>query len=437
MKLQIAIFYTIWILFAIIIAIGFANYYYFNTLSLNYHIVTLLVKTYPFTTIFVIILLIIIIIYQFKIYREKIRSRRNCQITYVDLEKIAHLWLEYEEIEDNIEHKMMEKMEVSFDESKKDIQEVINTLIGNRSISDMSFYKKYVFNYLDSFSKQELEIIAVLYELLETKAKDLPSVATLFKSDTDKNIYKDIVSEKLTSYEILYKVNLFDHTMNVVDCIYDILIKEKDSFVFSWSKMLISALSHDIGKIEKIDSLKGLSGLDKGKYENNTHENISRLILSNAFPNYEYIDDVCEIIEKHHLTNLDEKNKNYKAIRNLRNADHSARKQEIKEYLNNKKYENKKVLNIETDESKTLEINTQNTTLFDISVLDIDDKNEEDKEKKDEFVEQNSNDIIKPDQEIIFNPINIGNFIEQLLININKVLRRMHLATQMHKHLAS
>ena len=421
MKLKIAIFYTIWIFFSIIIAIGFANYYYFNTLSLNYHIVTLLVKTYPFTTIFVIILLIIIIIYQFKIYREKIRSRRNCQITYVDLEKIAHLWLEYEEIEDNIEHKMMEKMEVSFDESKKDIQEVINTLIGNRSISDMSFYKKYVFNYLDSFSKQELEIIAVLYELLETKAKDLPSVATLFKSDTDKNIYKDIVSEKLTSYEILYKVNLFDHTMNVVDCIYDILIKEKDSFVFSWSKMLISALSHDIGKIEKIDSLKGLSGLDKGKYENNTHENISRLILSNAFPNYEYIDDVCEIIEKHHLTNLDEKNKNYKAIRNLRNADHSARKQEIKEYLNNKKYENKKVLNIETDESKTLEINTQNTTLFDISVLDIDDKNEEDKEKKDEFVEQNSNDIIKPDQEIIFNPINIGNFIEQLLININKV----------------
>ena len=63
-----------------------------------------------------------------------------------------------------------------------------------------------------------MEIIAVLYELLETKAKDLPSVATLFKSDTDKNIYKDIVSEKLTSYEILYKVNLFDHTMNVVDC---------------------------------------------------------------------------------------------------------------------------------------------------------------------------------------------------------------------------
>ena len=209
-RFQMMVFYTIWILFLIVISIGYANYHYFGTLCLNLNIVTLLVKAYPFTTIFIIIFLLIVVFYQFKIYRDKIKNRRNCQITYVDLEKIAHLWLEFEEIEDNIEHKMMEKMEVSFDESKKDIQEVINTLIGNRTITDMNFYKKYVFNYLDSFSKQELEIVAVLYELLETKAKELPSVATLYKSDTDKNIYKDIVSEKLTSYEILYKVNLFD-----------------------------------------------------------------------------------------------------------------------------------------------------------------------------------------------------------------------------------
>mgnify|MGYP000541166911 FL=1 len=124
---------------------------------------------------------------------------------------------------------MMEKMEISFDESKKDIQEVINTLIGRREIQDMSFYKKYVFDYLDSFSKQELEIVATLYELLETRAKELPSVATLYRSDTDTNIYKDIVSENLTSYQILYEVNLFDHTMNVVRCMYEILILEKDS----------------------------------------------------------------------------------------------------------------------------------------------------------------------------------------------------------------
>ncbi len=439
-RFQMMVFYTIWILFLIVISIGYANYHYFGTLSLNLHIVTLLVKAYPFTTIFIIIFLLIVVFYQFKIYRDKIKNRRNCQITYVDLEKIAHLWLEFEEIEDNIEHKMMEKMEVSFDESKKDIQEVINTLIGNRTITDMNFYKKYVFNYLDSFSKQELEIVAVLYELLETKAKELPSVATLYKSDTDKNIYKDIVSEKLTSYEILYKVNLFDHTMNVVDSMYNLLIKEKDSFVFGWSRMLISALSHDIGKIEKIESLKGLSGLDKGKYENNTHENISRLILSNAFPGYEYIDDVCEIIEKHHLQSIDEKNKNYKAIKYLKNADQMARKLEIKEYLNNKK-DNTKKDDIENKENLLDEIipdddlkyfenasTPNNKNEVEVILINHNDniKNlvEPEKIAESDTINKaidNKKDMIHPEQEVDLNPSDIGNLIEMLINSINEV----------------
>lgn len=60
------------------------------------------------------------------------------------------------------------------------------------------------------------------------------------------------------------------------------------------------------------------------------------MIISNAFPNYEYIDDVCEIVEKHHINSVDEKNKNYKAIRSLKDADQMARKQEIKDYLTEK-----------------------------------------------------------------------------------------------------
>ena len=397
-RLQMFIFYATWILFLIILAVGYANYNYYGSYSLNLHIIAVLVKSYPFTTVLIILLLFTIIIYQYKAYREKIKNRKNCQITYVDLEKIAHLWLEYENIEDNIEHKIMEKMEISFDESKKDIQEVINTLIGNRSIKDMSFYKKYVFNYLDSFSKQELEIVAILYEILETKAKTLPSVATLYKKDTDQEIYSDTVSEKLTSYQILYKVNLFDHTLNVVQNMYDLLIKEKDVFVFNWSKMLICALSHDIGKIEKIESIRGLSSIDKAKYEGNTHENLSRLIISNAFPSYEYIDDVCEIIEKHHITSIDEKNKNAKLIKKLKFADQEARKQEIKDFLKNKK-ENK--IN-ETEEPKTEEPKIE--------------------EPKADIIEQKatirSGQIIA-NQENFINPESLGNLIESISRKIN------------------
>lgn len=426
-QLQMIIFYTTWLLFVFVVGVIYANYHYYGDLSLNLHIVTLLVRNYPFATIFIIFILTAIIVYQYRLYREKLKNRRNCQITFVDLEKIAHLWLEYEEIEDNIEHKMMEKMEISFDESKKDIQEVINTLIGRREIQDMSFYKKYVFDYLDSFSKQELEIVATLYELLETRAKELPSVATLYRSDTDTNIYKDIVSENLTSYQILYEVNLFDHTMNVVRCMYEILILEKDSFVFNWSKMLISSLAHDIGKIEKIESLQGLSGLDRKKYESNNHENISRLIISNAFPNYEYIDDVCEIVEKHHINSVDEKNKNYKAIRSLKDADQMARKQEIKDYLTEKKYKTS-INTSNNEEKKELQENNTNSSVIEdttIAPVKLEITNNEiiEIEETKEILTPKSeteNININPNQEKNFNASDIGSLVELLIKSINE-----------------
>jgi len=407
------IFYATWIFFTFIIVVLYANYYFFNSLSLNLYIVTLLVKTYPITTVFIILVLFLIIVYQYRLYRQSLKNRKNCQISCVDLEKIAHLWLEYEEIEDNIEHKMMKKIKSSFDETKKDTQEIISTLIGNRVIQDISFYKKYVFNYLDFFSKYELEIVAVLYELLETKAKNLPSVAILYKNDSDKSAYKDIVSEKLTSYEILYKVDLFTHTMNVVNCMYNILIKQNDTFVFAWSRMLISALAHDIGKIEKIESLQGLK-LDKGKYENNTHENLSRLILSNAFPNYEYIDFVCEIVEKHHIQNLDEKNKNYKYIQNLKNADKEARKGEIKEYLSNKQ-ETKLPNNKENNSSQLIENVKEQEDKEDNIFEQISTDGEENIEIK------SNNDLIISNQESTFSAIDIRNLIELIIKNINEV----------------
>lgn len=426
-QLQMIIFYTTWLLFVFVVGVIYANYHYYGDLSLNLYIVTLLVRNYPFATIFIIFILTAVIVYQYRLYREKLKNRRNCQITFVDLEKIAHLWLEYEEIEDNIEHKMMEKMEISFDESKKDIQEVINTLIGRREIQDMSFYKKYVFDYLDSFSKQELEIVATLYELLETRAKELPSVATLYRSDTDTNIYKDIVSENLTSYQILYEVNLFDHTMNVVRCMYEILILEKDSFVFNWSKMLISSLAHDIGKIEKIESLQGLSGLDRKKYESNNHENISRLIISNAFPNYEYIDDVCEIVEKHHINSVDEKNKNYKAIRSLKDADQMARKQEIKDYLTEKKYKTS-INTSNNEEKKELQENNTNSSVIEdttIAPVKLEITNNEiiEIEETKEILTPKSeteNININPNQEKNFNASDIGSLVELLIKSINE-----------------
>lgn len=50
MQLQMIVFYATWLFFTLIISIGIANYYYYGDLSLNLNIVTLIVKSYPFIT---------------------------------------------------------------------------------------------------------------------------------------------------------------------------------------------------------------------------------------------------------------------------------------------------------------------------------------------------------------------------------------------------
>jgi hypothetical protein len=92
-----------------------------------------------------------------------------------------------------------------------------------------------------------------------------------------------------------------------------------------------------IEQIREVIKNASESSFEKGKYEHNTHENLSRLIISNAFPGYKYVEEVCEIIEKHHIQVVDEKNKNYKEIKKLKFADQEARRLEIKNYLTTKK----------------------------------------------------------------------------------------------------
>lgn len=164
------------------------------------------------------------------------------------------------------------------------------------------------------------------------------------------------------------------------------------------------------------------------------------MILSNAFPGYEYIDDVCEIIEKHHLQSIDEKNKNYKAIKYLKNADQMARKLEIKEYLNNKK-DNTKKDDIENKENLLDEIipdddlkyfeNTStpnNKNEVEVILINHNDniKNlvEPEKIAESDTINKaidNKKDMIHPEQEVDLNPSDIGNLIEMLINSINEV----------------
>lgn len=410
MQLQLILFYTIWILFFIVVGIAWTNYYFFGYLSLNFVIFIAFVKTYPIQIILLISVLCFIIYLQYKVYRKKLLSRGNCQIQFVDLERIAQTWLEGEELEENIETRLKDLMEVSFDDTKKEATNIISTLMGNGKIKDLTFYQKYVFPYLEAFSNKELEIIALIYELLEIRAKTLPSVATIFKDDSDKKNYSKKTTSDKTSYEILSELSLFDHTINVVDNMFNMLIKEKDSFIFVWGKCLITALAHDIGKIDNIDNIDNIKDIDAVIYNQTTHEAMSKFLLSNAFPDYEYIDDVCEIVEKHHIQNLDKDGKNYKYITMLNNADIFARQNEIKAYLQAKKDEDKN----KDNSNQSLDSDNKVLNTIEIEVKNVVDTVEVAK-KKNINSDENKIDILST----CYTSENLGNIIQKCIDGLN------------------
>lgn len=405
MKYQNIVFYMVWILFFIVSGLSLVNNYLYGSFMINFNLFIEIVMAYPIQTILIILILSLTIYFQYKIYKEKLNSRRNCQIQFVELERIAQSWLEGEELEENIEAKLKDLMEVSFDDTKKEATNIISILVGSGKIQDLTFYQKYVFPYLECFSTKELEIISALYELLENKAKNLPSVATIFKDDNDKKNYAKKITNDKTSYQILSELSLFEHTMNVVENMFNILYKEKDSFTFVWSKNLIIAMGHDIGKIDNIENIESVKNIDKLIYNQNTHEVMSKFILSNAFPDYEYIDDVCEVIEKHHIQNPDKEAKNYKNIVLLNNADIFARQNEIKAYQQMKKEEKQPSNNEENGESDTKEEKSNNIQKIENTNIIV--------EKIDE--------VPMDEITVCYTGINLSNIIQKCIQNINKV----------------
>lgn len=413
MKLQTLIFYFVWILFFIVIGISLTNYHYYGTYRIDFSLFIIFIKTYPIQIIVLILILLLIIYLQYKLYKEKLLSRRNCQIQFVELERIAQMWLEGEELEENIEQKLKDLMDVSFDDTKREATNIISILMGD-GVKDLSFYQKYIFPYLEAFSNKELEIISNIYILLENKSKDIPSVATIFKDDSDKKNYAKKVTNDKTSYEILKEVDLYSHTMNVVDNMYKLVSKDRDSFTFVWSKCLIVSLAHDVGKIENIDNIKNVENIHELIYSQNTHEILSKFILSNAFPDYEFIDDICEIIEKHHIVNIDQNNKNQKYISLLNEADTTARQNEIKSYLQDKKNANKNI-DSEYESITNNKVLLQNNEAPIIESLPL-----ENSDNNNEIIPNSISEYVIDDITKCYTIENIGNIVQKCINNINK-----------------
>lgn len=331
MRLGDIVLISIWIGIIFVFGVAYLNFQTTGKIFFDIDVILLMIANNPIASLLLLLTAIGVIYAQFRYYRRNLLLRRNCQIQYVELEKIAISWLENEEIEKNIEFNLKSQMEKQKERIEEEDVTFVDIIL-DRKISDLSFFKKYVRPHWKAFTDKELSIVMDLYEFLEVDGKNTSSVGMLYSADSDL-AYKDKVNlSGILEYEVLAKVNLFDHTLDVVEIMYNHLAeKEKNNFAFLYPKCLIISLAHDIGKIANgrlVDDVVK----NQNFYTKHTHETISKYIMKTMYGDYKDIDIVCTAIESHHIKHTNKNMESDKYTELLLLSDKGARKKEISDY---------------------------------------------------------------------------------------------------------
>lgn len=326
----------VWILFFSLVLGNIFHYYdhgtfgikiFQNIASFQTKLILLSIVIISFLTLFIVI--------QRRFFKHKLDNRANCQIQFVDMEKISNIWLDRSDIE-RIEQNKKSSLTNSFYESGM-VKTSVLDIVFNYRIRNTDIIKDYIVEYINAYDENEIEIACVLLAMIEHHG-DVPSVVSLFDKDNEKiELEKVSITNKKNSYQILKNIKLEQHTLNVVRHIFEIGLKSDKSMVnIQAPKMLIAALSHDIGKITNFETLNKIHhlNLEEKIFATQHHEFISDLILKNKFPSYKSIDLISEVVKFHHLSieDTEENRVIYSLGTLLKEADSSARKQEIREY---------------------------------------------------------------------------------------------------------
>jgi hypothetical protein len=326
----------VWILFFSLVLGNIFHYYdhgtfgikiFQNIASFQTKLILLSIAIISFLTLFIVI--------QRRFFKHKLDNRANCQIQFVDMEKISNIWLDRSDIE-RIEQNKKSSLTNSFYESGM-VKTSVLDIVFNYRIRNTDIIKDYIVEYINAYDENEIEIACVLLAMIEHHG-DVPSVVSLFDKDNEKiELEKVSITNKKNSYQILKNIKLEQHILNVVRHIFEIGLKSDKSMVnIQAPKMLIAALSHDIGKITNFETLNKIHhlNLEEKIFATQHHEFISDLILKNKFPSYKSIDLISEVVKFHHLSieDTEENRVIYSLGTLLKEADSSARKQEIREY---------------------------------------------------------------------------------------------------------
>ena len=249
----------------------------------------------------------------------------------IKLEDIAHIWT------NKIEQEKHVKIIKEYTHSTFLVRNIVDKEYKSKRIQ--RFNSENIVNNIKYFRDDELYLIVELLQMLDENLK-VSSVPTYVKDKEniyidEQNYFKEHNLGK-TNVEILSKVSLCDHTINVTEIAINEFGAMDKNEIYSINSLhlatiVIAALSHDIGKIRNTKLLKSV-GLDEVIVAEMDHPELSIEYFNNlvknlgSFPENELI--IKAIIE-HHKSIVP----NEKLSKLIFNSDKDARRKEEAEII--------------------------------------------------------------------------------------------------------
>lgn len=284
--------------------------------------------------LWLIIILIVGIYFIVRYFKKTIAERKNCQVQWVDLATISAKWVESKDVAQVIRQTTEAKIksEQSKNGNRMSVSDFALKMLHIKENRTKEFIEKTIYPIIEKINTVDMWIIVDLILLLD-QCGNIPSVASLYKQDPEKQMYGDkvITTTGKTSYQVLSEFTLLDHTFRVAEIALDIYKNNSVSesgLSLMFGRILIMSLAHDIGKIYKFSKEEERFSLAPEMYATSPHEKISYMMFREVYPDYPHINDIVNAIASHHIYKVEGT-----LATLLKNADISAREIEINIWL--------------------------------------------------------------------------------------------------------
>ncbi|EOV0661000.1 HD domain-containing protein [Campylobacter upsaliensis] len=331
--------------------------------------------------------------------KRKLKLRLNCELKQIHIEDIASSWLSYQSLKENI--------------LKEEINNITPTQTSNENkqyqyikfshTSLMKFWERIADSLIQNINETELDIIIKLMQYLDENP-NTPSVVSYCPNDSNQK-YKieKITSDGKSSYDILAKVSLCEHSVGVAEKILEL----NNNQTLLYGKMIIVALAHDIGKIINHQ----MQTKSKNLFIEHSHQHISYIYLREKFGTYPYIEEISKVVKAHHDSKVST-GKYENLTKLLIQADKERRNDELNEYF----IENPKAKPFEKEEAIKQEQSSLDDILKDFEGLGLLANERKDNEKI-----PIKKKIIKDDEEMEFD---FAKYEEQIFLKLSSCINK-------------